>query len=183
MTSSTQDQEIAIRLAVAIKRLRLRLREVAPASAAALPIAQMAIVHRLRTEGPATAAYLATAEHVSQQAIAQNLSALKQAGLVAAAPDPTDGRKILISVTAAGNRLFEAVIASRNTWLAQAIDAEIAPDERPVLAQAIALLERLSEHSLLAGRSGRSDRADSFARTGIGSTALEDPDERRQPDS
>jgi DNA-binding MarR family transcriptional regulator len=179
MTTSTQDQEMAIRLAVAIKRLRLRLREVAAANDAGLPIAQMAIVHRLRTDGPATAADLAAAEHVSQQAIAQNLAALKQAGLVAAALDPTDGRKILISVTDAGNRLFEAVIASRNTWLAQAIDAEIGPDERPVLAAAITLLERLSEHNLFPGRPGR---LDSSGRTGIGGTSLEDPDDRRQPD-
>lgn len=170
---------MAIRLAVAIKRLRLRLREVAAANDAGLPIAEMAILHRLRTEGPATAAYLAAAEHVSQQAIAQNLAALKQAGLVAAAPDPTDGRKTLISVTDAGNRVFEAVIASRNSWLAQAIDAEIGPDERPVLAAAIDLLERLSEHSLLPGRPGRLDSSGS---TGIGSTSLEDPDDRRQPD-
>src|SRR5689334_4284581 len=88
-------QSAAMRLAVAIKRLRARLREVAPASAAGLPIAQLAILQRLRTAGPATAAALAIAEHVSQQAIAQNLSALKHAGLVAVAADPTDGRKRL----------------------------------------------------------------------------------------
>jgi DNA-binding MarR family transcriptional regulator len=179
MTTCAQDQEMAIRLAVVIMRLRLRLREVVAANDAGLPIAQMAILHRLRTEGAATAAYLAAAEHVSQQAIAQNLAALKRAGLVAAAPDPTDGRKTVISVTDAGNRVFEAVIASRNSWLAQAIDAEIGPDERPVLAAAIALLERLSEHSLLPGRP---DRLDSSGRTGIGSTPLENPDDRRQPD-
>jgi DNA-binding MarR family transcriptional regulator len=136
---------VAVRLAVAIKRLRARLREAASASSTGLPISQLAIIQRLRADGPATAAALATAEHVSQQAIAQNLAALKRAGLVRAARDPTDKRKSLISVTDAGHSLFEAAIASRNAWLAQAIAATIQANERPALDKAIELLERLAD--------------------------------------
>lgn len=144
MQDHASDQEAALRLAVAIKTLRTRLREVASASATGLPIAQVAILHRLRVDGPATAAELAAAEHVSQQAIAQHLAALKRALLVEATPDPTDGRKSLISVTDTGNHLFESVIASRTSWLAQAIDATVRPEERPALDKAIELLERLA---------------------------------------
>jgi DNA-binding MarR family transcriptional regulator len=135
----------AIRLAVAIKRLRAKLREAGDPDSIALPISQVAILQYLRRKGPATAADLAVAEHVSQQAIAQNLAALKRAGLVEARPDPNDGRKSLIHVTAAGNQLFEAIISSRNAWLAQAIQATIAPAERPALDKAIELLERLAD--------------------------------------
>ena len=145
MDDMTQEQEpVAVRLAVAIKRLRTRLREVAGARSMGLSISQMAILQRLRNEGPATAAVLAGAEHVSEQAIAQNLSALKQAGLVQTTPDPADGRKRLVSVTAAGHHLFETILASRNAWLVQAIDTTIRPEERPALEQAIELLERLA---------------------------------------
>lgn len=135
----------AIRLAIAIKRLRARLREAAAASPAGLPLSQLAILQRLRDGGPATAASLAIAEHVSQQAIAQNLAALKDAGLVAATPDAVDARKRLISVTEAGDRLFASAVDSRNAWLEQAIAASISPAELPALEQAIELLERLAE--------------------------------------
>jgi DNA-binding MarR family transcriptional regulator len=134
-----------IRLAVAIKRLRARLREAADTDSIALPISQVAILQHLRRKGPTTAADLAIAEHVSQQAIAQNLAMLKRAGLVQAMPDPDDGRKSLIHMTDSGDQLFEAIISSRNAWLAQAIQATITLEERPALDKAIELLERLAD--------------------------------------
>lgn len=141
----TTNQDPAARLAVAIKRLQARLRDVAPASATGLPISQIAILKHLRDKGPTTASTLAVAEHVSQQAIAQSLAALKRAGLVEAKPDAADGRKSLISVTRAGHKLFESALASRSAWLVQAINASISPRERPALDKAIELLERLAE--------------------------------------
>jgi DNA-binding MarR family transcriptional regulator len=125
------------------------MREVASASSTGLPISQLAILQRLRDEGPATAASLALAEHVTQQAIAQNLAELKSAGLVQAHTDPLDARKRLISVTEAGYRIFETTVASRNAWLEEAIDASIAPEERPALEKAIELLERLADADTL----------------------------------
>ncbi len=93
---------LAVRLAVAIKRVHGRLREAAWDGEVELPVAQVAVLKRLRNDGPNTASTLAAAEHVSHQAITQTLSALKRAGLVRSAADPSDGRKSLISVTPAG---------------------------------------------------------------------------------
>ncbi len=121
-----------------------RLRETRPARVKSLPISQMAILKRLRDEGPSTAAALATAEHVSQQAIAQHVAALRATKLVKTARDPDDGRKILVSITKAGMKLFDAAIESRNAWLAGAIATEIAANEQAALAKAIELLERLA---------------------------------------
>jgi DNA-binding MarR family transcriptional regulator len=134
---------LAIRLAVALKRLRARVREAAWAGVE-LPIAQVAVIKRLRDEGPTTASALAAAEHVTHQAIAQTLAALKRTGLVRAEADPTDGRKSVISVTPAGNRLFESAIASRDAWLARAIESVVSPRERAALGKSIGLLERLA---------------------------------------
>src|SRR5690348_2409858 len=113
---------LEVRLAVALKRLRARLREAAWAGGVELPIAQLAVIKRLRNDGPASAPALAASEHVTHQAITQTLAALKRSGLVRSAPDPTDGRKNVITVTPAGHRLFEAAIASRDAWLARAIE-------------------------------------------------------------
>ena len=135
---------LAVRLALAVKRLRGRLSEAAWAREVALPIAQLAVIRRLRNGGATTASALAAAEHVTHQAITQTLGTLKRAGLVRSEADPSDGRKSLVSVTASGNRLFESAIASRDAWLARAIDSVVPPRERPALEKSVELLERLA---------------------------------------
>jgi DNA-binding MarR family transcriptional regulator len=136
---------LAVRLAVAIKRLRARFREAAWTGVVELPIAQVAVIKRLRNDGPTTASELAAAEHVTHQAIAQTLAALKRTGLVRSEADPTDGRKSVISVTPAGHRLFESAVASRDAWLVRAIESVVSRRERAALGKSIELLERLAD--------------------------------------
>lgn len=144
MAANRVHEDLAIRLVLAVKRLRARLRETWPSPVQSLPTAQLAILKRLRDDGPTTAAVLAVAEHVSQQAIAQQVSALRDAGLVRTKRDPDDGRKALVSITASGLRLFDAAAESRNAWLIRAIDAQVPAKERAALAKSIELLERLA---------------------------------------
>jgi DNA-binding MarR family transcriptional regulator len=132
----------ALRLAMAIARVRARLREIDRSGSMGLTLSQLGILNRLRRDGPATAASLAAAEHVSQQAIAQSLTGLKQAGLVESTPDPADRRKCLLEVTHA---LIGSILASRNAWLVRAVEQTIGPGERDALDSAIALLERLAD--------------------------------------
>jgi DNA-binding MarR family transcriptional regulator len=135
----------AVRLAVAIKRLRARFREAVWTGGVELPIAQLAVIKRLRNDGPTTASALAASEHVTHQAITQTLAPLKHAKLVRSEADPSDGRKSILSVTPAGNRLFESAIASRDAWLARAIESVVSPRERAALEKSIELLERLAD--------------------------------------
>ncbi|MGH7619035.1 MAG: MarR family winged helix-turn-helix transcriptional regulator [Gemmatimonadaceae bacterium] len=144
MASSKSREELAIRLVLAVKRLRARLRETWPSPVQSLPTSQLAILKRLRDDGATTAATLAVAEHVSQQAIAQHVAALRDAGLVKTAPDPNDGRKALISITKNGLKLFDAAAESRNAWLMRAIASQVPAKEQAALAKAIELLERLA---------------------------------------
>jgi len=146
MQNTTHDNDTeAIRLALALKRLRARMREESRADFAGLSMSQMCILHCLCVQGPATAASLAASEHVSQQAIAQNIMPLKTAGLVESEPDPNDGRKTVISITNDGRELRDSIIASRNAWLARAIDQTIDPKDWALLDSAIELLERLAD--------------------------------------
>jgi DNA-binding MarR family transcriptional regulator len=140
--------ETAVRLAVAVKRLQARIREEAGVTSTGLSVAQVSIFRRLVHEGPVTAASLAAAEHVSQQAIAQSLAGLKAGGLVSVKPDPADGRKSLLEVTEAGRALYKTILASRDDWLIRAIESAVSPDERTRLDQAITLLERLGQVDL-----------------------------------
>jgi DNA-binding MarR family transcriptional regulator len=144
MSDASETAEAAVRLSVAIKRLRARLREEAGVSRSGFTISQLAILHRVIVEGPVTAATMAAAEHVSQQAIAQSVATLKEAGLVQGARDAADARKVLISATAAGVEMYETLSTSRKEWLARAIDTVVGPGERRDLDVAIELLERLA---------------------------------------
>lgn len=144
MASHKSQEDLAIRLVLAVKRLRARLRETWPSPVQSLPTSQLAILKRLRDDGPTTAATLAVAEHVSQQAIAQQVAVLRGAGLVKTTRDPHDGRKALVSITKHGLKLFDAAAESRNAWLTRAIAAQVPAKERAALAKAIELLERLA---------------------------------------
>jgi DNA-binding MarR family transcriptional regulator len=141
----------AVRLAMAISRLRSRIRTEAGVRSTGIPISQLAVLGRIIAEGPTTAAALAAGEHVTQQAIAQSLATLKERGLVEKQADPGDGRKSLVTATAAGRKLMEGISASREEWLTQAIDAAVRPEERPLLAEAIELLERIADVKLQRG--------------------------------
>ena len=64
---------------------------------------------------------------------------------------PSDGRKSLVTATAAGRELRETIAASREEWLTQAVDAAVKPEERPSLREAIELLERIADVELHRG--------------------------------
>ena len=138
----------AQRLSVAITRLRSRLREEAGINGTGLSVSQLSVLWQVLQEGPVTAAELAAAQHVSPQAIAQNLAVLKAAGLIQTERDPGDGRKTLITASEPSRQLATSVRASKESYLARAIDALVSPAERAYLDRAIDLLERLAAADL-----------------------------------
>ena len=148
---SQSEASDAVRLAMAVSRLRSRIRTESGIRSTGIPISQLAVLGRIIDEGPTTAAALAAGEHVTQQAIAQSLATLKERGLVEKQADPGDGRKSLVTATAAGRELMDAIAASREEWLTQAIDAAVRPEERPLLAEVIGLLERIADVKLQRG--------------------------------
>jgi DNA-binding MarR family transcriptional regulator len=136
--------EAAVRLAVAVKRFRSRMREAGGVTSTGWTLLQLAILSRLIAHGPATAASLALAEHVTQQAVAQSLRPLEGAELIRGERDPRDARKRQMMVTAAGRALVESIYESRDAWLTHAIEATVGPDDREPLESAIELLERIA---------------------------------------
>ena len=134
-----------MRLLRAVARLRARARAEAGTESTGLSLSQVTILARVIKEGPQTAAELAQAEHVSQQAIAQSLTELKARKLVRVRPDPSDGRKGLVEATPAGHRLRDSVVNARAGWLARAIASVVARDARATLDAAIDLLERVAD--------------------------------------
>jgi DNA-binding MarR family transcriptional regulator len=139
--------QLAVALALATKRLAGRFRERIGEASGGISLSQLAILGRVRRDGPLTAAALAAAEHVSGQAIAQALPGLKAAGLITAQAHPTDGRKTLIAATDDAETLWRAMLDSRDAWLARVLETELTARERATLADAVSLIERIADAS------------------------------------
>jgi DNA-binding MarR family transcriptional regulator len=140
-------EESAVRAArelrVVVGRLRRRLRAL-PGSGALTP-SQTSLLTRLGKEGPASASTLAAAEGVRPQSVATLLAALDERGLIDRRPDPADGRRQVISLSAAGQRMFESDSRAREEWLARAFQDRFTEAERQTVVAALALLDRLAE--------------------------------------
>jgi DNA-binding MarR family transcriptional regulator len=124
---------------------RLRRRIYGLALSDDLSGSQAAVLTRLHKEGPSSASALASAEAVSHQAIGAILAVLETRGYIQRSPDPTDGRRQLVSVTAAGVAQAEHTSSAREEWLARALQDRLSEDERRVVQHAMALLSRLAE--------------------------------------
>jgi DNA-binding MarR family transcriptional regulator len=111
----------------------------------ALPTSHAAVLSRLDRAGAQTTSGLAAAERMRPQSMAQTLAELGADGLIARTPDPADGRQILIELTARGRERLAGERQRRESWLSQAIAAQLSTAEQKLLADAVALLRRLSE--------------------------------------
>lgn len=128
-----------------VGRLRRRLREVASGEGAGLTPSQTAVFTRLAKEGDSSASVLAAAEGVRPQSMATILAALDGHGLIERRPDPEDGRRQLITLSAAGRERAAGDRAARGEWLARRLQEDFTERERQTLIEAAALLERLVE--------------------------------------
>src|ERR1700691_2659106 len=101
MKSESADPEsaeaLAAELRIVLGALLRRLREQAGASD--LTSAQKSVLLRLERDGPTTGSTLARAEAMRPQSMGAIIAALEAAGYVAGAPDPSDGRQTIISLT------------------------------------------------------------------------------------
>jgi DNA-binding MarR family transcriptional regulator len=106
---------------------------------------QTSTLIRLERDGPATVTDLARAEGVRPQSMGATVAKLEAAGLVSGSPDPTDGRRTILSLTDACRELIQANRAAKEDWLCRAIQAKFSSGEQEKLAAALDLLKRLAD--------------------------------------
>jgi DNA-binding MarR family transcriptional regulator len=145
VTATPDNSEAASALATEIRalvgKLKRRLRE--QASPGDLTPSQISVLLRLEREGPSTTSNLARLEGMRPQSMGTVIAPLEAAGLVSGAPDPTDGRQTLLSLTDACRKLVEEGRAARQDWLTRMLQARLSPEELGSLGEAVALLRRL----------------------------------------
>jgi DNA-binding MarR family transcriptional regulator len=109
------------------------------------PLPQGAVLGRLDREGPQSVSDLAAGARMRPQSMAQTVKELEERGLVVRRPDPDDARRAFVELTDAGHAALIADRARRDGWLAGALERELSPDERALLAEAAPLLRRLAD--------------------------------------
>ena len=144
--SSTQTglaSTLAAEMRTVFRKLKLRLREHGEHSD--LTLSQISVVLRLEKEGSATVSSLARAEGMRPQSMSAVVTPLQESGLVRGAPDPSDGRKTLMSLTPKCLKRLQEGRAARQDWLTATISQKLSAHEQEKLQAAIELLTRLVE--------------------------------------
>jgi DNA-binding MarR family transcriptional regulator len=131
--------DLASRLRLDISRMARRLRQEAGAELSPSQTAALATIER---HGPLTPSELADRERVQRPTVTRVLARLEEARLVDRAGDPQDRRSSLVSISAAGSELLQAMRDRKDAFLAQRIDA-LEPADREALDRAAAILERM----------------------------------------
>ena len=108
-----------------------------------LTLSQITVLVRLEREGPSTSGALALAEEIRPQSMGAIVSGLEAGGLVLRTPDPCDGRRVAVAISAKGRRSLQGVRQEKARRLARAIGEGLSPAEQEQLIAAIPLLERL----------------------------------------
>src|SRR5277367_4569528 len=98
-----------------VRRLRLRKAD------GELTMPESTCLSRLDREGPATSSALAKQEQISPQSMGATLAGLEERGLVERRPDPEDGRKVVMSLTALGRRALQQRRATGTDAMVQAL--------------------------------------------------------------
>lgn len=91
--------------------------------------------------GPKTLGELASVERVKPPTMTRVVAGLKRSGLVRMDPDPQDGRRKRISVTAKGERLLQAARKRRIQALTD-VFSEVTAAEMSILRQATGIMEQ-----------------------------------------
>lgn len=135
------DAELASRLRLGAARLARRLRQEATGGLTPSQLSALAATER---HGPLALSELADLERVARPTITRIAKALEAEGLVARAPDPTDGRVALLRATDEGRALLRENRRRRDAWLAVRIGS-LPPGDRARLAAAVDVLDALVE--------------------------------------
>jgi DNA-binding MarR family transcriptional regulator len=127
---------------VAVSLFTRRARE---SKSAELSLPERTVLSRLDRNGPDTTAGLARWEEISPQAMGVTVSALESRGLLKRAPDPTDGRRSILTITAEGVAVVRAGRGELTDRLAATLDEHFTSDEMELIRSAAQLIERLAE--------------------------------------
>jgi DNA-binding MarR family transcriptional regulator len=136
------DAGLASALRVSVMRLSRRLRNERDETQE-LTANQLAVLGNLSRQGTMTVGELAAAEKVQPPSMTRTVTCLADKGLVRRDPHPTDGRQVLVALTARADDVIAESRRRKEAWLNQRL-RELTPAERRILRDAAPIIERIS---------------------------------------
>ena len=135
------DEDLTSVLRVGVMRLARRLR--LERSSEDLSLNQLAVLGTLQRSGVLTLGELAAIERVKPPSITRTVNCLVDAGLVARRPHASDGRQVVVELTAHAREVLDEDRRRRDQWLAQRLD-ELGATDRQLLRRVAPLLDVLA---------------------------------------
>ena len=142
LAADLSPEQVAAEIHGTLAVLYRRIRQTKQIGELTLP--ESSALSRLQHGGPMTAATLARLEQISPQSIGVTVASLEAKGLVQRSADPADGRRVILSLTSAGDATVEARRSARNQQFTRALSA-LSADERAQLLAVMPVLARLAE--------------------------------------
>ena len=146
--TSTNDDDVAVRLRMAIARLFRRIERTR--AGAALTPSETTILSVVVRQGPLRLTDLAASEGMNPTMLSRLVRDLEGDGLVQRKTDRVDRRAARVEATPAGRRLHERIRNERSDTLSAAL-ALLPEDERRALGAGLPVLEALADQ-LKSGR-------------------------------
>ncbi|MCZ2804000.1 MULTISPECIES: MarR family winged helix-turn-helix transcriptional regulator [unclassified Modestobacter] len=128
-------------LRLAVMRFSRRLRNQRVDTSVTLT--HLAALSTLKRHGAMSPGELAAHERVQPPSMTRVVVALESRGLVTRTPHPTDGRQVVIDLTAAAEELLNEEVRAREAWLAGRLQ-ELSAEDRDVLREAAVIMEKLA---------------------------------------
>jgi DNA-binding MarR family transcriptional regulator len=137
------ERALAVEIRAVHRTLKLRVRE--HGGGKDLTPSQVSVLVRLEKEGALTVSSLARTEGMRPQSMSEIVAPLQEAGLISGAPDPDDGRQVLMSLTPKCVKWIKEGKAASHDWLTDAISRKLSVREQEALRDALGMLRRLVE--------------------------------------
>jgi DNA-binding MarR family transcriptional regulator len=137
------DTGLASTLRISVARLTRRLRAERDPANELLSVGQLSVLGVLFRHGECSVGELAAMERVQPPSMTRTVNCLEEGGYVVRHKHATDGRQVVVALSAKGADILAADRRRRDAWLAQRL-RELTPDERSLLRQAAPIIERLA---------------------------------------
>jgi DNA-binding MarR family transcriptional regulator len=133
--------DLASHLRIGVMRLSRRLR--VERTGDDLTLTQLSVLGTLARHGALPIGAIAAHENVKPPSMTRTVAYLEELGLVTRRPSATDGRQVVVDLTAAAQRVMDADHRRRDAWLAQRL-AALSPAQRALLRDVAPLLDELA---------------------------------------
>ena len=143
---ANETTDLARDLRLAVGRVARRVRRIYLDGGEGLSFLELAVLNRLGTSGPTSPGALAGDEGVTSAAVAATLTRLESQQLVSRSRAAEDGRRVVVLITEAGQRVLRRGEAATLGRIQEVLMGQFSAADRDRLAAAVPLLEKVANN-------------------------------------